>query len=177
MAVKNPLVPLAAPPMLRSLLSPAQALRSSSSAVGARASRRTAAPLAAHRCWCLHLSAVAGSRRTTCSARNRMRLAVAAASRLRMRAAARRWHTAIECALPWRQQAADVTAIERTNQQAASTSAAHRLPLLIARQSNAPCRGGSTLPPHARRSSPMALQSNAPTSKPPAHQLSADWCC
>ena len=49
-----------------------------------------------------------------------MRLAVAAASRLRMRAAARRWHTAIECALPWRQQAADVTAIERTNQQAAS---------------------------------------------------------
>ena len=84
-----------------------------------------------------------------------MRLAVAAASRLRMRAAARRWHTAIErtnqqvtsanqhircpptaaadrtaieCALPWRQHAAtacapqlaDGTAIERTNQQAAS---------------------------------------------------------
>ena len=171
MAVKNPLVPLAAPPMLRSLLSPAQALRSSSSAVGARASRRTAAPLAAHRCWCLHSSAVAGSRRTTCSARNRMRLAVAAASRLRMRAAARRWHTAIECALPWRQQAADVTAIERTNQQAASHISC---PLTAAADRTAIEWRLAASSRHAACAPPMALQSNAPTSKPPAHPLPTD---
>ena len=78
-------------------------------------------------------------------------------------------------------------------------AAARGLPLPIARQLNAPCRAGSKLPPHARpapqladgtaiegtnqqapharRSSPMALQSNAPTSKPPAHPLPTDCRC